>query len=286
MLELGVERLRKYIKKTAALLGKIFAIKDGTTPILMYHSIHPEHPLAIKPGAFREQVEFLVDNFQVLSLSQYITAKKEKRLQPGMAVITFDDGYEDNYTYAYPILQEYACPATIFIATGFIEAKDYKTFGRQVGLYKDLPPLTWQEAERMLDLVEFGAHTHSHVQVSALDPHVLEREINTNIELLTQRIGIKPSTFAYPWGQPVDFKQECLQLIQEKFSGAVTTVYSADNRQEKISPYYLRRIGISPADDREFFTAKITGALELLRPAKVLQAYLGEKDKRNNDNHI
>jgi peptidoglycan/xylan/chitin deacetylase (PgdA/CDA1 family) len=278
--------LRSRIKKLAVHIGKGVGGKGKSTPILMYHSIHPEHPLAVRPGAFREQVEFLADNYRVVSLARYIQLKRENRLPEKTAVITFDDGYKDNFTYAYPVLKEFNCPATIFLATGFMTAPEGKSFGRRAGLYENLPPLTWPEAEKMLGLIEFGAHTHSHIQVSGVKKAVLEREIITNRDLLQSHLGVNPLTFAYPWGQPRDFHREVSPLIAQNFIGAVTTVFGADNRDKKINPYRLRRIGIGPADDREFFAAKISANLEFIRPIKLVQERLSRKNNRNTQVHL
>ena len=90
----------------------------------MYHRVLPEaDPFAI--GAltveqFRRQVEVLAQCFKVVSLEQLITGLAHGRLPPGTACITFDDGYLDNYTFAYPILEQYNVPATIFLASDVI----------------------------------------------------------------------------------------------------------------------------------------------------------------------
>lgn len=93
--------------------------------ILMYHRISPkrERPYlnVISVKSFRRQIEYIFRNYEILSLDELVEyILSEKPLPKKAVVITFDDGYKDNYLYAYPILQKYHIPATIFLVTGHI----------------------------------------------------------------------------------------------------------------------------------------------------------------------
>ncbi|NLJ33315.1 MAG: polysaccharide deacetylase family protein [Firmicutes bacterium] len=273
--------LRGAIKKVLAGATKLWGLTYDSNPILMYHSVHPKHPLAVTPQAFREQIAFFREKFRVVSLREYLQAKRENRLLPGTGAVTFDDGYRDNYSFAYPILREYSCPATIFICSGFLEAPDYRAFSRQAGLYPHLPPLTWGEVEEMQPLIELGAHTHSHVQISALKGDVLRRELGTNIAIIAQRTGTKPTILAYPWGQDDDFIRPGCGIVAEYFQGAVTTNFAARNDSGKVSPYGLRRLPVGPGDDRDFFAAKTTGALDFIGSLRKIYRRRGDVGERN-----
>jgi peptidoglycan/xylan/chitin deacetylase (PgdA/CDA1 family) len=74
--------------------------------------------------SFRRQLTYLKENFAVISLSAAVEALRAGRLNRPTAVITFDDGYQNNYTVAFPILRELRLPATVFITTGFINTDD------------------------------------------------------------------------------------------------------------------------------------------------------------------
>lgn len=95
--------------------------------ILNYHRILPrQEALAIDNvavGDFEKQVDILKNCFRVISLIQLMHEIQDGELQPNTVCITFDDGYRDNYAYAYPILLKYGIPATIFLATGAIESE-------------------------------------------------------------------------------------------------------------------------------------------------------------------
>jgi peptidoglycan/xylan/chitin deacetylase (PgdA/CDA1 family) len=74
--------------------------------------------------SFRIQLLYLKEQFDVIPLSVAVVAMRDGTLNRPTAVITFDDGYQNNYTVAFPILRELALPATIFLTTGFIDTDD------------------------------------------------------------------------------------------------------------------------------------------------------------------
>ncbi|MCP3684258.1 MAG: polysaccharide deacetylase family protein [bacterium] len=93
--------------------------------IVMYHRICPEQnyclPLVLNTKIFEQQINYFCRNFKVIPLGEIAQLIHQKRSLPKKAIaITFDDGYRDNYLYAYPILKEYGIPATIFLTAGYI----------------------------------------------------------------------------------------------------------------------------------------------------------------------
>ena len=95
----------------------------------MYHRVIPSvnaEKVFVQPGMyvtvdnFRRQVAFLKENFHVLPLKQIIDRIRIGKNLSGYCAITFDDGWHDNFTHAFPILQEFGLPATVFLSTGFI----------------------------------------------------------------------------------------------------------------------------------------------------------------------
>ena len=91
--------------------------------ILMYHRFsNKEEPFKIPQKVFENQILFLKKKYNFISLKYYSEVLDEKKadLPTNPIILTIDDGYEDNYTFAYPILKKYSIPATIFLATDFI----------------------------------------------------------------------------------------------------------------------------------------------------------------------
>lgn len=93
--------------------------------ILMYHRISPMRDIwslkPLNPRSFELQIRYFCRNYDILPLDTLVEyIKHDERLPEKAVVITFDDGYKDNYRYAYPILKKYHIPATIFLTTGHI----------------------------------------------------------------------------------------------------------------------------------------------------------------------
>jgi len=134
----NVKLLRKFkwaIKRVAAEVlyqsGITVRLNKGKVTILMYHRVLKESDKTInyiQPGmyvtesSFDKQMKFISESYQVISLQTLIEAWKGSGLNPEnkYCVVTFDDGWLDNYENAFPILRKYGIPATIFIATAFI----------------------------------------------------------------------------------------------------------------------------------------------------------------------
>lgn len=96
--------------------------------ILMYHrfSQKPE-PFKIQQSIFENQIKFLKKKYNFISLKHYSEVLNEKRddLPDNPIIITIDDGYLDNYVFAYPVLKKYSVPATIFLTTDFLSKKSW-----------------------------------------------------------------------------------------------------------------------------------------------------------------
>lgn len=106
--------------------------RPGRAPILTYHRIHPEpSSISVPPEAFELQMRTLRELYHPLSLTELVWHLERARpLPPGAVVVTFDDGFRDNYDTALPILQAYGIPATFFIASGTIGQQQYYWFDR------------------------------------------------------------------------------------------------------------------------------------------------------------
>src|SRR6185503_17785966 len=89
--------------------------------ILIYHKVSPDpHPYyaPVAPDVFEQHMRFVSRCFRVMDLLELVERSRKGTVPAGAVAITFDDGYRDNYDYAFPILKKYGLTATIFIATG------------------------------------------------------------------------------------------------------------------------------------------------------------------------
>ena len=163
----------------------------GPVPVLMYHSIGGADRLAVRPGAFAEQMAYLKDGgFTPLPFG----GRTRRARRP--VVITFDDGYADFHEHALPVLERHGFTATVFVTTGWLDDAGPYAAGSPLGRM-----LTWAQTEEIAAAgVEVGAHGHSHAQLDQLSGPALREELHRSRELLQQRLGRPVRAMAYPYG--------------------------------------------------------------------------------------
>ena len=227
-------------------------------PILMYHHIDERggvSSLSVSPENFRRQMRFLSEHdYNVISLAELVQAKLEKkRLAPNAVVLTFDDGYEDNYTFAYPILKEYNLPATAFVIVNFIDKEGYLTF-RQI------------EEMTSPGLIAIGSHTLSETFLPGRNRKELEQEIGLSKKILESKFNKRIDFFCYPFGHFSPGIQEIVKRYG--YSAACTT--NRGKRQTYLNDdlFALKRIKIKDSANPFVFWAKLSGYYNLFRRAR------------------
>ena len=192
---------------------------NPTARILLYHRIaeikNDPHRLAVSPDNFREQLKYLSANYRIVPLNQLVEERQSKKIKNGTVVITFDDGYADNWQKALPVLKEFNIPATFFIAT--------ETIGQNLFYWdQDNPdagrPLNSDELRQLAAetaLVEIGSHTLTHPRLSKLSPEEQAKEIFKSKELLEAVINKPVLSFAYPFGDQDSFNQDTMSLVKK-----------------------------------------------------------------------
>jgi peptidoglycan/xylan/chitin deacetylase (PgdA/CDA1 family) len=188
-------------------------------PILMYHYIStpPEDAdiyrvdLSVTEAAFSEQMAYLRDNgyttIDLYDLSLAITNQIELPEKP--IILTFDDGYLDNYQNAFPVLAANGQKGVFFVVTEFID-KNREGY------------LTWELVEEMAAAgMRFESHSRTHPDLTTLSRDGLIWELRGSQETLAAHIGYTPRYFCYPGG---DYNDETIAMLQElDFWGATTT---------------------------------------------------------------
>jgi peptidoglycan/xylan/chitin deacetylase (PgdA/CDA1 family) len=224
---------------------------DKGIPILMYHSIDKEvdpvtgklNELRVPKEVFREQMKYLKENgYITLTMSEvYDFFQNNKGVPEKSIVITFDDGYLDNYTNAYPILKEFGFNATVFIISGLVD--------------KDKAYMTSEQLKEMeLSGIEMQAHTANHPQLSTLDYENQMREIKDSKIFLENLLNKKIEYIAYPYG---NYNENTLKIVKElEFKAA----YLADGpwAYKNDGAYLYRRVYISSLRDMNNFIERIT----------------------------
>ncbi len=203
----------KHIIKRAISLCYSCSGRNGKLIILTYHSVNPQNRYSVKPEDFEFQMKYLKDNFEIINLNE-IERVNLNYTKPLVAII-FDDGYEDNYFYALPILKKLNIPATIAITTDFI--LNGSLINEEWFFYKDLNPLKKDQIKKMLNsgLINIASHGKTHQKLSFLNEQQLKEEVCLSKNLLEEAFSTKIAIFVYPFGQKKDFDPHAIKFLEE-----------------------------------------------------------------------
>lgn len=221
--------------------------------VLLYHRIGTKEEcresgvICTEAGAFSAQMDYLLKaGFYFASLDEIVRhVKGEVSLSGKSAAITFDDGFQDNFTYAYPALSERNIKATIFINTSFVgKTLPYSdTFwqpsstAKKDMLYKFL---SWEEIEIMSGHgIEFEPHTHTHVNLSEVSDLQAEEEIGISKDIIEKRLGKTARHFSYPYGL---YNDRIMKLVEKTGFDAAWAVTN-DNIKRGLNLFNLPRRG-------------------------------------------
>ncbi len=210
-------------------LGIIISYDPPGVPILAYHKVESDNDLySVSPTEFSRQMEFLVKSgYQSVSLAQLVDSFEGKYNLPAKPiVITFDDGYLDNYRNALPILQKYGMRATVFIITGQVGQTEY---------------LNWDDIVRMQQQgTEIGSHTVHHTELGKAGLAAQVEEIQQSKNMLEQRLKVPVHFLAYPYGSFTGNSEYLLRGAG--YRGACTGLPGLNDQAGNY--YHLRRINI------------------------------------------
>ncbi|MBM7645487.1 peptidoglycan/xylan/chitin deacetylase (PgdA/CDA1 family) [Scopulibacillus daqui] len=224
--------------------GWISVKKPAHIPILMYHSISKGNSLRVPKEEFRAEMKWLKDNgYYTLSPEEaYAVLTQDKKPRQKTVLITFDDGYSDNYTEAYPILKKYGMKATIFMIGRSIDKKNHLT--RE------------QMKEMNRNGISIESHTISHLELNTLTPEQQRHEMSESKALCDKMFGQNTIMLSYPVGR---YNDETLRLAKETgYKMAVTTEPGGASRDQGM--FALHRIRISPGMSVKGFGAIVDRA--------------------------
>lgn len=222
--------------------------------MLMYHAITPgagtpAWPWAVSMRQFRSQLDFLAaEGYATPPLSELVAAP-ESKLLGRTAVITFDDGYANNFA-ACEELQKRGMRATCFIVTGAIgQEPTWPADGRPSGRLLNIAEL--REILKMG--MEVGSHTVSHVRLTEADDTNLQHELRGSRALLQDLLGNAVTSFAYPFGA---WDARCVAAVRQAgYTAACTTRTGWALRDG--DPYQLRRLTVFNSDTASSLARKL-----------------------------
>lgn len=279
---------------------------SGSVGLLLYHRITDsidgieEPTINVKPATFRRQIEGLVQRgFRFQHLADVLECCEQSRPMPDKSVVvTFDDGYENVYLNAWPVLKEFNIPATIFVNTAELdtdEAFASDQWGQQY--QSQLPaeayrPLQYEQCREMIDsgLITIGAHTHSHADFRRR-PKALLQDLQLNLAELEQQLGLDEVPFAFPYGR-VSLGFAGGELTEAARRAGVTCALTTEcelNGSDD-DPFHWGRFNVYDFDTPATLEAKLAGwygwAPKLQDKASaIVQALTPSHGEPTNDNN-
>ena len=245
---------RTAVKAVSALTDVVLPRPRGPR-LLIYHQVNAGlgRQMEVRLEDFRRQLDWLAANREVVDLDQAITRWSDSGSER-LVVLTFDDGYRDTYTTAFPLIREQGLPFTLYLATDSIET------GRPLGPPAKAEPLSWDQIGIMLGsgLVTIGAHTHRHLDLRFLSVDAVEDELGTGDDLIETRLGIRPGHFAYPWGF---WSSTADPVVRRRYTSAA--LGGSARSQSRPELHLLHRYPVQLSDGYRFFGARLRGGLRL-----------------------
>lgn len=233
------------------------AVKDFAVRILMYHSIGG------KPSDHRLAVRVPVESFEAqlkeLGNLGYVTATVSGAIASGfdtepdrVVVLTFDDGYKDNFKTAAPLLRSMGMKATFFITTSHISGKArHKWADGSPREYMD-----WPDVAGLVNMgFEIGSHMVDHVDLTSLSDTDLKAQLELSRQEIARNLGKAPDVLSYPYGK-VD--ERVIAMAGKTGYKAACSSFAGLN-YAATNPYILRRTEIDGYDTINDFRSKLAG---------------------------
>lgn len=237
--------------------------KKYEIPVIMYHRVIEDkseagiHGTYITKEKFESHLKYLKDNgYQTVTFKDLVDNKYKERFNKGnkFIILTFDDGYIDNYKVAFPLLKKYGHKCVIYLVSDLNYNRwDCESNERNE---KKLDLMSIDMLKEMQDYgIEFGCHTKTHPRLSKISIEDVIKEINESKETLETRLNTKMVSFAYPYGDLSEDVKYVASRAGFDFSVATDSgdiAFSTDIHQ-------IRRIGIFPGNSFSTFKRKVSG---------------------------
>jgi len=227
-------RLDAVLLRNAAVVVAFHRIRDN---------VAPSDPLTVDTATFERYCRFFRRHFRVVSLPELVS-KLERGSPPNRElVITFDDGYRDNYENALPVLEKLSLPATFFLITQWIGTDFVPFWDEQLGVR--YPWMTWDQARSLQrNGFDVGAHTRTHADLGKVSGRTAREEIVGGKLELERELRAPVRSFAFPYGRWTNLTEANRELVRvagfrcccSGFGGTVS---------RGTDPFHLPRVPIS-----------------------------------------
>ena len=266
----------------------------GRTKILLYHSIvkkelfnatRDSSDQCLTDEEFEKQMRYLNKHCDVISLDDFFKVKQDKNKLN--VVVTFDDGFLNNCTIAYPILKKYNIKATFFITTSFLSGEDvpwflrvpneakktmrnlsFLEFEKKVNSFNYarndyFKPMSWEHIIKLSKdpLISVGSHCKTHYPLTILPTEKLTDELKGSKEILERKLKKKVDYISYPHGI---FNENIIEITKKSgYKAAITTLHGFNS--DNIDPYRMRRNEIGNRGDLNILSSVLSGSWDFFR---------------------
>lgn len=214
--------------------------------VLCYHSVDPawDDPLALDPGDFRRQCEWLAARRRVIDLPEAAAAfDAAGRLPRSTTALTFDDGFRALHEHAFPVLRRLGLPATVFLVAKTLPEGSAVDWVTERDVPHPVPTLTLDQVLEMQDGgVRFASHSWAHHDLTGLGEAECERDLHDSRERIEDLIGRPVPYLAYPKGRHDERVRRAAR--RAGYSHAFTLPEAAERR----GPFAIPRVGVYPGN--------------------------------------
>jgi peptidoglycan/xylan/chitin deacetylase (PgdA/CDA1 family) len=193
---------------------------QGNFPVtILFHHLVSDRPhlLGMSTEHFLKHVRFLQQHYQIVSLQQAIEMLRTNQVTNPTVVLTFDDGYRENFINLRAVVEETGVPVTLFVSS------DYVT--RQAEFQHDIEngargffPLTWSQLLQLQTCgIELGSHTRTHFDCGSHDITRLQDEIAGSKRELESHLGRSIDFFSFPFGLPENISPEAAKIAARTY---------------------------------------------------------------------
>ncbi len=240
--------------------------------VLIYHRVgrRAATEIDLPTDLFARQMEWLAARGLAITLDDALAVLASgSRPVPDPVVVTFDDGTADFADEAVPVLERYNVPATLYVATDFVE--------RSVPFPAHGTPVSWAALADAVatGLVTIGSHTHTHALLDRLPPAEIDEELDRSAGLIGERLGVAAEHFAYP--KAVAGSPQADTAVRRRFRSAALAG-TRPNPYGATDAHRLARSPVQVADGMRWFERKVAGGMALedgLRRVLNLGRYAG-----------
>lgn len=241
-------------------LGRLLGHLAPTGPrrvILLYHALGPLAP-AVTPANFREQLGWLADHAELVSLPELLRDAAPPALR---VALSFDDGYASLHDEVAPVLQQHGTSATVYLNTAHIGEQQRQGSDPAQGHYPGQQFLLWSEVQALRAAGWcIGSHGVAHLDLSRADPALAGRELHDSKSAIEARLQAPCEHFAYTWGRYTAQLQQ--QVREAGYRSAAAAIHGP--LRAGSNPFALPRIDIRSEYALPDFIAAVTGRWDWL----------------------